>query len=165
MVQLLSIVACIASLVALAIMLMAKNKKNAISIVFSGIGLITGFVALSISVPRDVEGMDIDYLGIIVAILAAIATLLLAMQLYHAFNLKEDAKKVEEAKGVIEKYARQVSELEEKIKKLEEKTNNIDEEIKKRPVWETLTPEEYERRNAEGTLDENTFYATIEEKK
>lgn len=40
----------------------------------------------------------------------------------------------------------------------------IDEEIKKRPVWETLTPEEYERRKAEGLIDENTFYATIEEK-
>ena len=41
----------------------------------------------------------------------------------------------------------------------------IDEEIKKRPVWETLTQEEYDRRKAEGLIDENTFYATIEEKK
>jgi len=37
-------------------------------------------------------------------------------------------------------------------------------EIKKRAVWETLTQKEYERRKAEGTLDETTFYATIEEK-
>ena len=41
----------------------------------------------------------------------------------------------------------------------------IDEEIKKRPVWETLTQEEYDRRKAEGKIDENTFYATIEENK
>lgn len=39
----------------------------------------------------------------------------------------------------------------------------IEAEIKKRPVWETLTQEEYERRKAEGTLDETTFYATTEE--
>lgn len=41
----------------------------------------------------------------------------------------------------------------------------IDEEIKKRPVWETLTQAEYDRRAAEGKIDENTFYATIEERK
>ena len=40
----------------------------------------------------------------------------------------------------------------------------IDEEIKKRPVWETLKRAEYDRRAAEGKIDENTFYATIEEK-
>ena len=136
MVLILSIIACVVSLIAFAIMLMAKSKKNAISIVFSAIGLIIGFVALAISEPRDVEGMGIDYLGVIVAILAIIATLLLAMQLYHAFNMKEDAKKVEDAKIVIEKYAKQVSELEEKIKKLEEKTNNIDEEIS--PLYDSI---------------------------
>ncbi len=36
-------------------------------------------------------------------------------------------------------------------------------EIKKRAVVETLTQEEFERRKAEGTLNETTFYATIEE--
>ena len=36
-------------------------------------------------------------------------------------------------------------------------------EIQKRAVCEHLSQEEYERRKAEGTLDENTYYATTEE--
>lgn len=36
-------------------------------------------------------------------------------------------------------------------------------EIKKRAIWEHLSPEEFERRKAEGSLDEDTYYATIEE--
>lgn len=39
----------------------------------------------------------------------------------------------------------------------------LEAEIKKRAVWETLTQEEYEHRKAEGTLDDTTFYATVEE--
>lgn len=39
----------------------------------------------------------------------------------------------------------------------------MEDEIKKRAVWETLSQEEYDRRKAEGTLDETTFYATTEE--
>ena len=35
-------------------------------------------------------------------------------------------------------------------------------ELKKRPPFEYLSEEEYERRKAEGTLDENTVYATGE---
>jgi len=36
------------------------------------------------------------------------------------------------------------------------------EELKKRPPFEQLTEEEYERRKAEGTIGENTIYATTE---
>ena len=68
--------------------------------------------------------MTVDYLGIIVAILGAFATLLLAMQLYNVFSVKEDAKKVAEAQKVIQKYAKRVSELEEKIKVLEKKAQS-----------------------------------------
>lgn len=39
----------------------------------------------------------------------------------------------------------------------------MEQEIKKRAVWETLSQEEYERRKAERTLDDTTFYATVEE--
>lgn len=38
----------------------------------------------------------------------------------------------------------------------------IEEELKKRPPFEYLSEEEYERRKAEGTIDENTLYATGE---
>ena len=36
-------------------------------------------------------------------------------------------------------------------------------EIKKRAIWEHLSQEEFERRKAEGSFDEDTYYATIEE--
>ena len=39
----------------------------------------------------------------------------------------------------------------------------MEQEIQKRAIWETLTQEEYDKRKAEGTLDETTFYATTEE--
>lgn len=143
------------------------SKPKAISIALSSVALVAAFGALAIAAPRNLEpdNLTVDYLGIIVAILGAFATLLLAMQLYNVFSVKEDAKKVAEAKDVIEKYAKQVSELEEKIKQQEEKSRVIDEEIKKRPIMETITQEEYDRRKAEGKIDENTLYTIVSEKK
>ena len=35
-------------------------------------------------------------------------------------------------------------------------SRKVNDEIQKRPVWEYLSQEEYDRREAEGTLDENT---------
>ena len=45
----------------------------------------------------------------------------------------------------------------------EKSSKRIESEIKQRAKWETLSQEEYERRKKEGTLDESTYYATIEE--
>lgn len=59
-------------------------------------------------------------------IYSTFATLLLGLQLYNALNLKDDAKKVAEAKEVIDQYANQVEDLEEKIKLLENKAITID---------------------------------------
>lgn len=99
---------------------MAKSKRNAIPIILSSISIVVGFIALALSAPRPEIAclIEVDYIGIIVAILALITTLLIGMQLYHAFNLKEDAKKVEEALDVIENYSKKVSSLEEKIHEL-----------------------------------------------
>lgn len=99
-----------------------KDKRDVFTIFLSSISLIASIVAIAVALPRT--QLEIDYLGVIVAILAAFATLLLAMQLYNVFNLKEDAKKVAEAKEVIEKYSEQVIVLEEKINKLEEQAKN-----------------------------------------
>ena len=41
----------------------------------------------------------------------------------------------------------------------------IDEEIKKRTIIETITQEEYDRRKAEGKIDENALYTIVSEKK
>ena len=38
----------------------------------------------------------------------------------------------------------------------------FEKELKKRPPFELLSEEEYERRKEEGTIDENTIYATGE---
>ena len=44
-----------------------------------------------------------------------------------------------------------------------EKENRImAEKLKKRPPFECLSEEELERRKEEGTIDENTIYATVE---
>ena len=45
----------------------------------------------------------------------------------------------------------------------EKASRKVNDEIQKRPVREYLSQEEYDRREAEGTLDENTYYATPEE--
>lgn len=44
----------------------------------------------------------------------------------------------------------------------EKGNKELESEIQKRAIWEHLSKEEYDRRNAEGTLDENTYYATTE---
>ena len=100
-----------------------ESKPNAISVTLSSVALVAAFSALALAVPRNIEpcNLTVDYLGIIVAIIGTFATLLLAMQLYNVFSVKEDAKKVAEAKAVIDKYAQQVSELEQKIEELEKK--------------------------------------------
>lgn len=76
-----------------------KDNRNVITIIFSTISLIASIVALAVALPRTQLGFD--YLGVIVTILGAIITLLVGFQLYQALNLKEDAKKVSEAKDVI----------------------------------------------------------------
>ena len=99
-----------------------KDNRNVITIIFSTISLIASIVALAVALPRTQLGFD--YLGVIVTILGAIITLLVGFQLYQALNLKEDAKKVSEAKEVIEKYAKQVTAIEDKINTLEEQAKN-----------------------------------------
>ena len=99
-----------------------KDSRNVFTIIFSSISLIASIVALAVALPRVQLGFD--YLGVIVTILGAIVTMLVGFQLYQALNLKEDAKKVAEAKEVIEKYAEQVTAIEGKINKLEEQAKN-----------------------------------------
>lgn len=107
------------------------SKPNAISVALSSIALVAAFVALALAAPRKLSpnNLSVDYLGIIVAILAAFATLLLAMQLYNVFCVKEDAKQVAEAKDIIENYAKKVEELSNKLEKLSEKSKDLEEEI------------------------------------
>ena len=44
----------------------------------------------------------------------------------------------------------------------ERESKKMAEELKKRPPFECLTEEELERRREEGSIDENTIYATVE---
>ena len=85
-----------AALICAIIALVSRDSKpNAISVALSSVALVAAFAALAIAAPRNLApcNLTIDYLGIIVAILGAFATLLLAMQLYNVFSVKEDAQK------------------------------------------------------------------------
>lgn len=137
MLYILVFIACICSLIAISTIALKKSKSNAVTIVLSIIGLIAGFVALAINAPRATDQLGFDYLGFIVAILAIFATLLLGLQLYNVFKLKEDADDVHKAKQRIDNYTRQMEEftkrseaLSQTLEQLSQKTSNIEEEIK-----------------------------------
>lgn len=44
----------------------------------------------------------------------------------------------------------------------ERSAKKMKEEIKKRAIFEPITQEDYERRKAEGTIDDNTYYPIID---
>lgn len=125
-----AIVSCVCSLSVLTILAVKQNKRSTLSIIFSVVGILSGIVALAIARPREPIQYGIDYLGIIVAILALLATLLLGMQLYNVFRLKEDADEVEKAKKQIDDYCQKVVELSEKISHLSDQSSKLEEEIK-----------------------------------
>ena len=102
-----------------------KNKHDALAKIFSAIAIVASFIALALSAPREIEPnkLGFDYLGIIVAILAVFATLLLGMQLYHVFRVMEDADEVQKAKLKIDDYEKKVEEL---ITQAENLTSTLD---------------------------------------
>ena len=124
------ILSCLSSLSTISLLALRKNKFNSLPVILSIIGLITGFIALALASPRDSSQLlSVDYLGIIVSILGIFATLLLGMQLYNVFKLKEDADQVNKAKRLIEEYAKKVEYLSEKIDNLSEQTMKVEGEI------------------------------------
>lgn len=125
-----AIVSCVCSLFVLTVLAMRHNKRSTLPIILSVVGVLSGIVALAIANPRDPVQFGIDYLGIIVAILALLAALLLGMQLYNVFRLKEDADEVEKAKKQIDEYYHKVVELSEKISHLNDQSSKLEEDIK-----------------------------------
>ena len=124
-----AIVSCVCSLFVLTVLAMRQNKRSTLPIILSVVGVLSGIVALAIANPRDPVQFGIDYLGIIVAILALLAALLLGMQLYNVFRLK-DADEVEKAKKQIDEYYHKVVELSEKISHLNDQSSKLEEDIK-----------------------------------
>lgn len=118
---------CLASLTALSVVVLKKRKSSAITLMMSAVGIITGFIALAVAAPRDTALLGVDYLGLIVAVLAVFATLLLGMQLYHVFRMKEDADEVAKAKQQMDEYAAKMEELTKKSEELEAKVKYLDE--------------------------------------
>lgn len=45
----------------------------------------------------------------------------------------------------------------------EKSSRQYEEELKKRPVWETMTQDEYNEREKRGSLEAERFYATFED--
>lgn len=118
----------LAALICAIIALVNKDSKpNAISVALSSIALVSAFSALAIAAPRNLtpSNLTVDYLGIIVAILAAFSTLLLAMQLYNVFSVKEDAQKALEAKKSITESAEKVKKIEAQYNSLQEMVNSL----------------------------------------
>lgn len=132
----LSIIACFASLLSLTLVAARKNKRNALVIVLSVVGITAGITTLALSAPRDVSDYGFDYIGVIVTILSALITLLVGMQLYNALRLKEDADEVSKAKEHVDKYAEMIDALKkqaegisEMIDELNVKTEVLEEDI------------------------------------
>ena len=123
-IYILSFAALVCAIIAL---VKRDSKPNAISVALSSVALVAAFVALAIVAPRNLEpdNLTVDYLGIIVAILGAFATLLLAMQLYNVFSVKEDAQKALEAKNSITESAEKVKKIEEQYNALQEMVNTM----------------------------------------
>ena len=106
------LIACIFSFTSIAMLALRNSKGSALVTILSAIGIVSGMIALALSSPRDMStSLGLDYLGIIVAILGIITTLLLGLQLYHTFNLKEDAKEVMQARQIVDRYQKDVEEL------------------------------------------------------
>lgn len=123
-IYILSFAALVCAIIALA---NRDSKPNAISVALSSVALVAAFAALAIAAPRNLapSNLTVDYLGIIVAILGAFATLLLAMQLYNVFSVKEDAQKALEAKNSITESAEKVKKIEEQYNALQEMINSL----------------------------------------
>jgi TctA family transporter len=118
-------ISCLASLTVMSIAVLKKSKSNAITLVLSVVGIITGFIALALAAPRDYSRQGVDYLGFIVAVLAVFATLLLGMQLYHVFRMKEDADEVAKAKQQIDEYVAKMEGLTKSSEELEKKIKTL----------------------------------------
>ena len=121
------ILAFVALICAIIALVNRDSKPNALSVALSSVALVVAFAALAIAAPRNLTpcNLTVDYLGIIVAILAAFATLLLAMQLYNVFSVKEDAQKALEAKNSITESAEKVKKIEEQYCALQEMINTL----------------------------------------
>ena len=115
-----AIVSCVCSLFVLTVLAMRQNKRSTLPIILSVVGVLSGIVALAIANPRDPVQFGIDYLGIIVAILALLAALLLGMQLYNVFRLKEDAES-----KMISDLSSQLSKIEQDVNSLSDVTSDL----------------------------------------
>lgn len=73
-------------------MLALRNSKgSALVTILSAIGIVSGMIALALSSPRDMStSLGLDYLGIIVAILGIITTLLLGLQFKDTYVYSKD---------------------------------------------------------------------------
>ncbi len=78
-----AIVSCVCSLSVLTIFAMKQNKRSTQSIIFSVVGILFGIVALAIARPREPIQYGIDYLGVIVTILALLATFNISLKIQY----------------------------------------------------------------------------------
>lgn len=89
--------------------------KNWISLAISTVALIASFVAVARLAPT--QGIDFDYLGVIIGILSFLVTLLIGYQIYTVINVKEELKEVRQLrKEIDEKMKANADELSDEFR-------------------------------------------------
>lgn len=89
--------------------------KNWISLAISTVALIASFVAVARLAPT--QGIDFDYLGVIIGILSFLVTLLIGYQIYTVIDVKEELKEVRQLrKEIDEKMKANADELSDEFR-------------------------------------------------
>lgn len=81
-------------------------KKEHIYLLLVIATFIVSFVILGFSLPRDLSDVSVDYIGVIVAILAVLVTILIGLQLYNYIFARENIKQIvdEEIRKMLQDY-------------------------------------------------------------
>lgn len=119
-------------IVALAAILMSVLLKTRGSYTFliSIVALCLSYIAVANSYPRNFETNGLDYIGIMVSILGIIVAILVGLQLYNVFRLKEDADQVKNAVEQLEEYKKAYEDLKQKMEDVSKDMNAYKDTLK-----------------------------------
>ena len=120
-----------------------KTAKNGIPFTLSVVAIILAFIAVAVSLPRDVDkAVEMDYLGVIVGVLSFLITVLIGWQLYSVFRIKDDVQEAnnakESAKADLESINQSAEQAKQSAKEIKETADKFyqDAEIIKKSVFD-----------------------------
>lgn len=117
-----SIIGFVVALVAILMSVLLK-KRGSYTFLISIVALCSSYIAVANSYPRNFETNGLDYIGIMVSILGIIVAILVGLQLYNVFRLKEDADQVKNAVEQLEEYKKAFDDLKEKMDNMKTEIN------------------------------------------